>query len=117
MLVKKIIFVIHIYPKEHDRARHDCYNCHMDTLVHILEIIGIILGTLAVVLIILLSLFALWVRSKVRLLTKRFPGRGNIMGLVVIPFLNFLLEIFRVNSDGSEDADSEDDLTATTTKR
>lgn len=78
----------------------------MDTLVHILEIIGIILGTLAITLIVLLSLFALWVRRKLHILSLRFPGRGNIVGLVIIPFLNFLLEIFRVNSDESEEEDN-----------
>ena len=79
----------------------------MDTLVHLLEIIGIILGILAVALFILLSLFALWVKRKVHLLTMRFPGRGNIVGLIIIPFLNFLLEIFQVNSDGNEVGDEE----------
>lgn len=89
----------------------------MDTLVHILQILVIILGTLAIIFIILLSLFALWVRSKVHLLAKRFPGRGNIVGLMIIPFLNFLLEIFKVNSDGSAEEEGDSDLTTATPKR
>ena len=110
-------FIKHIYPKEHDPALYACYNSLMDTLVHILQIIGIMLGTLAVILIILFSLFALWVRSKVHLLMKRFPGRGNIVGFVVIPFLNFLLEIFKANGDRSEGDGADGDLTLPTPKR
>ena len=92
-----------IYPHEHDHHGGACYTENMDTLVHVLQVVVIILGVIILLIIIGVGIFAFWVKRKVNILTKRFPGKGNIVGLIVIPFLNFLLEIFKINADSSED--------------
>ncbi len=79
----------------------------METLVHILQVVGIILGSIVLLIVIAVVFFALWAKRKVNYLLKRFPNKRNIISLVVIPFLNFLLEIFKVNADSASDPSDE----------
>ena len=79
----------------------------METLVHIFQVAGIILGSIVLLIIIAVAFFALWVKRKVNHLIKRFPNKRNIITLIVIPFLNFLLEIFKINADSTIDPSDE----------
>ena len=79
----------------------------METLVHILQVVGIILGSIVLIIVIAVAFFALWAKRKMNYWLKRFPNKRNIISLVVIPFLNFLIEIFRVNADSASDPNDE----------
>ncbi len=75
----------------------------MDILIHILEVIGVVLGSIVLLIIIFVAFFTLWAKRKLRHLMLRLTGKKDIAGLIIIPFVNFLLEIFKVNADSASD--------------
>ena len=71
----------------------------MEQFTHVLEVIGIAIGGAVIVIFIILFLLALWLKHKIVNLRKEYLGKRSFMGIVVIPLLSFLLEIFAGGDD------------------